>query len=124
MILTLGVLYIFSILGGLILHELLHIFIAHLLSYSPKLTFLPPLKFQVYYENRYQPLDNLLISIISPLFLVFIGFFIELNIYTIILKITCLLNLFNLIPITGDGEVIFLSLMQMIKKKRGKRIET
>ena len=79
MILTLGVLYIFSILGGLILHELLHIFIAHLLRYSPKLTFLPPLKFQVYYKNRYQPLDNLLISIISPLFLVYQYIFVSIK---------------------------------------------
>lgn len=47
-----------------------------------------------------------------------IGILIPLNYYTLVLKVTCLMNLFNLLPFTADGEVILLSIVQLIQKEK------
>lgn len=76
------------------------------------------LAFQVEYRNQNRPLDNFLIAFISPFLLTLIGILIPLNYYTLVLKVTCLMNLFNLLPFTADGEVILLSIVQLIQKEK------
>ena len=70
--------------------------------------------FKVVYTNRNNPLDNLLISAISPLFLVIVGIILPLNYYTVILKVSCISNIFNLLPFTADGEIILLSIFKFL----------
>lgn len=76
------------------------------------------LTFQVEYRNQNRPLDNFLIAFISPFLLTLIGILIPLNYYILVLKVTCLMNLFNLLPFTADGEVILLSIVQLIQKEK------
>lgn len=70
------------------------------------------------YQNKQEHLHNLLISGLAPSILVVIGLLLPGNeIVWFLTKIFCLANIFNLMPITNDGEVILLSFYNIIKEK-------
>lgn len=93
---------ILSVYAAVRLHEILH--------YQACFKHVGVLAFQVEYRNQNRPLDNFLIAFISPFLLTLIGILIPLNYYILVLKVTCLMNLFNLLPFTADGEVIYCQL--------------
>lgn len=120
MILRLLLIYILSIYSILIIHEFLHLIVAKFFKYNTNIKKFAIFPFKVEYVNNNKPLENLLIAIISPLFLFLVGVIIPLNYYTVILKLTCVINFFNLLPITADGEVILLSIFQILERKKNK----
>ncbi|MFV0556512.1 MAG: hypothetical protein ACK5LM_05375 [Lactovum sp.] len=117
MILKLFFLYFLSIYLILIVHEYLHFLLAKFLKYEVSIICVHPLAFKLVYENKNKALENLLIAAFSPAFLFVIGILLPSNVYTLLLKLSCLSNFFNLLPITADGEVILLSLVQIFRKR-------
>lgn len=109
---------ILSVYAAVRLHEILHYLVARALHYQACFKHVGVLAFQVEYRNQNRPLDNFLIAFISPFLLTLIGILIPLNYYTLVLKVTCLMNLFNLLLFTADGEVILLSIVQLIQKEK------
>lgn len=90
---------ILSVYAAVRLHEILHYLVARALHYQACFKHVGVLAFQVEYRNQNRPLDNFLIAFISPFLLT-------------------LMNLFNLLPFTADGEVILLSIVQLIQKEK------
>ena len=117
-IFVLVVITILSVYVAVGLHEILHYLVARVLRYQAYFKHVGILACQVEYRNRNCQLDNFLIAFISPFLLTIIGILIPLNYYTLVLKVTCLMNLFNLLPFTADGEVILLSIVQLIQKEK------
>lgn len=105
MIIKLSILYVLSIYVVLLVHEWLHFILAKFFKYNAYIKRVGLYPFKVVYTNRNNPLDNLLISAISPLFLVIVGIILPLNYYTVILKVSCISNIFNLLPFTADSQV-------------------
>jgi len=101
----------------LLVHEWLHFILAKFFKYNAYIKRVGLYPFKVVYTNRNNPLDNLLISAISPLFLVIVGIILPLNYYTVILKVSCISNIFNLLPFTADGEIILLSIFQIFRRR-------
>lgn len=123
MIVRLFFIYAASLYLVLIVHEWIHLLVAKLLKYKAYIKRINPLAFQVVYPNQHRPFDNLLIAGSSPLILFVIGCFMPLNFYTIIVKLASLSNFFNLLPITGDGEIILLSILQIYKGRKGEGVK-
>ncbi len=117
MITRLLFIYIASLYCILIAHELIHLFTARFLKYKARVRCINILAFKVEYINKHKPVDNLLIAGISPVVLFIIGIFIPLNFYTLLIKLMCVGNFFNLFPITADGEIILLSIFQIFKRR-------
>lgn len=107
--------YILSLYAILLFHEGIHLFCAKILGYKPVLVKISPWAFKVSYKNKHIAIDNLIIAIMPAIVLIIIGIIIPLNYWTFILKLACLINFVNLLPITGDGEMIFLSIFQILK---------
>lgn len=108
---------IIVLLMAVLLHESIHFLVALALDYHPKIkwsVFYPA----VYYENKQNHYHNILIACSAPLSMIAIGLLIKGNdTVTTGLKCFCLANIFNLLPVTNDGEVILLSLCRMIRRK-------
>ena len=117
MIIKLSILYVLSIYVVLLVHEWLHFILAKFFKYNAYIKRVGLYPFKVVYTNRNNPLDNLLISAISPLFLVIVGIILPLNYYTVILKVSCISNIFNLLPFTADREIILLSIFQIFRRR-------
>ncbi|MPQ22956.1 hypothetical protein CKN86_04325 [Carnobacterium divergens] len=117
MIIFLLLICLSSFYSVLLVHESLHFFVAIFLQYDPQLVKINPIAFKISYTNRNRPIDNLMIASIPAIVLSIVGLMIPLNYYTLILKLSCLVNIFNLLPITADGEIIVLSIIQILKKK-------
>lgn len=104
-------------LGLVIVHEGIHYITAYCLGLSPKvkLSLRSP---SVTYKNKGCDIKNLLVSGIAPIILIIAGIFINgkdiISFYT---KILCLSNVFNLLPFTTDGEVIVMSILNIVRKK-------
>ncbi|WP_236700984.1 metalloprotease family protein [Kandleria vitulina] len=104
---------IIEIILSIILHEFFHYLTAKALKLEPKikLKFLVP---SVVYKNTKDNIKNLIVSS-SPLLMILLTFIIPEN-KVIVFKIMCLCQLINIFPITADGEIILLSIMNLLKK--------
>ncbi|NBA57114.1 metalloprotease family protein [Enterococcus hirae] len=116
MLILLIIIYLISFYLILLLHEGIHFFFAKLFRYDPVLVKINFVAFKIIYTNNNKPLENLIIAIMPAIILTTLGIIIPLNYYTLILKLMCLANFINLLPITGDGEIIILSLFKIFKK--------
>lgn len=108
---------------SVILHEALHWLVAASLGYRPKLkwSFLAP---AICYQNQQNHWHNLCIAGLAPLSLVVLGQFIPVhNLFSFLLKLFFLANLFNLLPFTNDGEVILLSLYHIWRRTNEKKLD-
>ncbi|ATY55773.1 TPA: metalloprotease family protein [Staphylococcus argenteus] len=70
------------------------------------------------YKNNHNPLQNLIIAISAPVICLCIGLIMlslgKLNFITLIF----LTNVFNFLPLTQDGQVILISLIDIFKDKK------
>ena len=111
------ILTILCLTATIFVHEAIHWITAILLGYSPRVNwnfFIPSIS----YQNKQEHLHNLLIAGSAPGILFIIGLLLSGHeIVWFLVKIFCLANVFNLMPITNDGEVIFLSFYKIIKEK-------
>lgn len=109
--------FLIVLLITVLLHEGLHFLVALGLGYRPsvkKSVFCPA----ICYENRQNPYHNFWIACSAPLTLFIIGMLFGGNdMASVLFKWLCLANVFNLLPITNDGEMIFLSLCQMLRRR-------
>lgn len=115
--LSLFCIYIFSILSVVIFHEAIHWLFAKFFHRQPKLKFHYFITPIISYKNNHNDIQNLIISSSAPIILIVIGIFIDGdNSNLIVLKIMCFANILNLFPVTTDGEVILLSILNLFKK--------
>ncbi|MFA9468496.1 MULTISPECIES: hypothetical protein [unclassified Streptococcus] len=108
---------------SVILHEFLHWLVAVSLGYRPilKWIFFAP---AICYPNQQNHWHNLCIAGLAPLSLVVLGQFIPAyNLFSFLLKLFFLANLFNLLPFTNDGEVILLSLYHIWRRTNEKKLD-
>ncbi|EHN58775.1 hypothetical protein OKIT_0664 [Oenococcus kitaharae DSM 17330] len=71
------------------------------------------------YKNPGRDAQNLVVALSAPVGLIILGMLINSEIpYFGLAKILCLTNVANLLPITTDGEVIFLSVYNLIKENK------
>lgn len=106
-----------GIVGLVLLHETIHLVVAMILGYKPiiKKSILVP---AILYENKQNDFHNLLIAGSAPLFLIFLGLLLPAeNVPTVLIRLFCWLNILNLLPVTNDGEMIFLSLCHLLRRK-------
>lgn len=100
------------------IHEGIHYGMATILGYKPIFTFGKFLTPTVEFENKNRVIDNLLISISAPLTLFLVGCLINGETSVVLfLKYICLLNIFCLLPLSADGQVMILSLINLVKGK-------
>ncbi|WP_141373866.1 metalloprotease family protein [Enterococcus casseliflavus] len=75
--------------------------------------------FCITYENNYNDLQNMIIAISAPIVTTSIGLFLVFKIPELSgLGILFLTNIINFFPITNDGEIILMSLVNIIRRKR------
>lgn len=106
-----------GIFGVVALHEGIHLVVAMILGYKPiiKKSILVP---AIVYENKNNDFHNLLIAGSAPLILIFIGLLLPAeNLPSVLIRLFCLLNILNLLPLTHDGEMILLSLCHLIRRR-------
>lgn len=104
---------IIEIILSIILHEFFHYLTAKVLKLEPtiKLKYLIP---SVVYKNTKEDVKNLIVSA-APLLMILLTFIIPEDKF-IVFKIMCLCQIINIFPITADGEIILLSIMNLLKK--------
>lgn len=109
--------YVLIVISIVVIHEAIHWAFALLFRRDPSLKlqhFFTPV---ITYDNNQSNIQNLIISASAPLILFALGLLIESDSGTFVLiKIMCLANFLNLLPITADGQMILLSLLNMFKK--------
>lgn len=100
------------------IHEGIHYGMATILGYTPKVSVSKFLTPTVEFENKKRDIDNLLISSSAPLILFLVGCFISgENLVEMFLKNICLLNIVCLLPVSADGQVTMLSLINLIRRE-------
>ena len=107
--------YVVSIFFAVVIHELIHVLMAFFLKVKFCLTFkwlTPALEYSA--EEKWWKI--LLISLSAPMGSILIGFCMPDSGYLIVLKIMFLLNFFNLLPFSSDGESAIYSIMKGKKK--------
>lgn len=114
--------YTLAVISIVILHEAIHWIFALLFRRSPILKFQNFFTPVIIYKNNQSDIQNLIISVSAPLILFTAGLLLEsYSGILVVIKIMCLANFLNFLPITTDGQVILLSLLNMLKKwKTGK----
>ncbi|ANU10841.1 membrane protein [Planococcus antarcticus DSM 14505] len=116
--------YVFIVISIVILHEAIHWMFALLFRRVPTLKFEHFFTPVITYKNNQSDIQNLIISASAPLGLFTVGLLIEADSGILVLiKIMCLANIFNFLPLTADGQVILLSLLNMLKKRRTGRTD-
>lgn len=108
---------ILSLVLSILVHEGIHWLAAVATGYDPKINwylFAP----SVQYENKNNQWHNLCIACSAPLLLFLVGLFMQgESLFFFSLKVCFLSNIFNLMPITNDGEIILLSLYNIFVRK-------
>ena len=105
---------IIQIIISIVLHESLHYLVAKRLKLYPqvKIHNLIP---SVIYQNTHDYIKNLLVSI-APLSMLTLVYILPDKWY--VLKVMCFCQIFNLFPFTQDGEVILLSIINLLKHEK------
>lgn len=103
-------------------HELLHYGAARALGLSPSLSLVNPLRPAVVYRNRHVDWKNCLVAIAPGIILPAIGFTV-LHVYPTlwVFALLAISNLVNLLPITADGEIVLLSLWNIMQNEKNQR---
>lgn len=112
----------YAVCAAVTIHECFHYAVAKICGADPRFS-IQKLTPSVSFKNRHNDLHNLLVALAGPLPLVIIGFCLinRINAHTTIFMLMCLTNVFNLIPVTADGQVILLSILNMIKSRSKSR---
>ncbi|WP_210469308.1 metalloprotease family protein [Sporosarcina sp. 6E9] len=111
--------YVFIVISIVVLHEAIHWAFALLFRRDPTLKFEHFFTPVITYKNNQSDTQNLIISASAPLILFTVGLLIESDSgMLVMIKLMCLANFFNLLPVTADGQMILLSLLNMLKKKQ------
>ncbi|MHA8042359.1 metalloprotease family protein (plasmid) [Staphylococcus xylosus] len=114
---------IFKIIGEFLLvaviHELTHFIFAKIYKREYiKINVKKIYYLSVSYKNNHNPSQNLVIAISAPCVCVFIGLTLiilgQLNFLTLIF----LLNILNFLPITQDGQMILISIIDILKNRK------
>lgn len=113
--------YIVSLIVVVILHEYIHWIFAKIFNRHPSVTISKFFTASIQYQNNGKDFENLVIAASPGLILPLFSFIIpQNNLYFIMIKIFSFLNFLNLLPLTADGEVILLSLLNIIMPRKKK----
>ncbi|WP_430786894.1 metalloprotease family protein [Virgibacillus flavescens] len=111
--------YVLIVISIVALHEAIHWVFALLFRRDPSFKFQRFFTPVITYKNNQSDTQNLIISASAPVILFTAGLLIESNSGVLVLiKIMCLANFFNLLPVTADGQMILLSLLNIRKKRQ------
>ena len=113
--------FFLSIMLSLMIHELSHFLMAIVLGYQPHIHRNGILNFAVTYRNQQNDKHNLMIAAIAPVMSIMVGILLPNGQNLMLLKLFCLSNIFNLLPVTSDGEVILLSIINILRKRRNEK---
>ena len=106
------------IISSIVIHEIFHYALAIAFGYKPKLYFSSYLIPTVIYENKHEPVITLVISLAGPLGTAMVGLILpDITLFSLV-KLVYFSHLLCLLPITTDGQVILLSILSIIKKRR------
>ncbi|MGW7948363.1 metalloprotease family protein [Staphylococcus xylosus] len=107
-----------------VVHELTHYVFAKIYKREQvKININKVYAFSVSYKNNHNSVQNLIISLSAPLVCVIIGLIYFKLGYFNILTIVFLINIINFFPVTRDGQVILISLINIIKNSKTKNDE-
>ncbi|GET16632.1 hypothetical protein NB11A_09230 [Ligilactobacillus agilis] len=99
-----------------IAHELIHYLVAYFLGCKPKLELTSFWAPSIKYENNHRYLKIFLVAVSAPIMLTVVGVLLPLTAIFFTGKILCLANIFNLLPITTDGEVALYALLKLKRR--------
>ncbi|WP_368739928.1 metalloprotease family protein [Enterococcus casseliflavus] len=101
------------------IHEVSHFLFAMLFKRKGIKFHVSWTSFFITYENNSNDFQNLIIAISAPLVTTSIGFFLVLKIPELTgLGILFLTNIINFFPITNDGEIILMSLVNITRREK------
>ncbi|WP_430607911.1 metalloprotease family protein [Enterococcus sp. DIV2379] len=110
---------IISFLVVSFIHEISHLLFALFFKRKNIRTHISWTCFCITYENNYNDLQNMVIAISAPIVTTSIGLFLVFEIPDLRgLGILFLTNIINFFPITNDGEIILMSLINIVRRKR------
>ncbi|TAA65571.1 hypothetical protein D2908_09805 [Streptococcus sp. LQJ-218] len=105
------------VLLTVVIHEMLHYLTAYFLGYNPKFEFENFLVPSVKFINKGRDVHNFIIALAAPTGLVLIGLLIPSNnAFLSLVRIVCFLNVLHIFPFCTDGQVILLSLLNIMRK--------
>lgn len=105
------------VLLTVVVHELLHYLTAYFLGYNPKFEFEKFLVPSVKFLNKGRDIDNFMIALVAPVGMELIGLLIpDNNAFLALARIVCFLNVLHIFPFCTDGQVILLSLLNIVRK--------
>ncbi len=113
----LAAVYFISIPIAVTIHEYIHYVFAKLFKMNPKLNFnwgTP----SITYSNGNNDFHNLIIASSAPLVMIVLGLVIPNSVMFLCFKLMCFSNIFNVTPFTTNGEVILLSLINILRRKK------
>lgn len=108
---------IVEIIISILLHESLHYLVARKLKLNPQVK-MHNLILSITYKNTHEDIKNLFVGA-APLLMVTLIFILPNNKW-FVFKVMCFCQIFNILPICADGEVILLSIINLLKKHEKK----
>lgn len=115
------ILFICSCLLSVLLHEGVHIYFACVFKLKPKLRiskFGTPI---VQYKNNNNYIQILIVAVSAPILLISISLVLPNSNMYILFKVMGLCNVFNLLPVTADGEVALYAILHLWKDHQRKK---
>ena len=101
------------------IHEMSHMMFALLFKRKNIKVHVSWTNFCIAYENNNNDIQNLIIAISAPIITTGIGIYLVFQIPNLIgLGILFLTNIINFFPITNDGEIILMSLVNIVRREK------
>lgn len=98
-------------------HEIIHLFVAYCFGFKIKINIQNILSPRLIYKNNGKLGMVFLISVSPAIFQIIIAFLLPHNYPWNFLKIYFFLNIFNLLPITADGEILMYVILTKFKNR-------
>lgn len=112
----LGYFFIFAFFS-VTLHEAIHWLCAKLLGLNPHFSIRAKGVLAVHFKNVKNDYKNLFVALSAPIILIVVAILLPISGIFVLLKMMFILNVLNLTPLTNDGQIILLSLLNIWRKK-------
>lgn len=113
--------FIISFLVAIMMHEIIHAFFAYVFGLKPKFKISKFGNPCIEYSNTKEYLKIFITAISAPVIMIIFSYIIPMNNIFLLIKVILMLNVFNLLPITTDGEVAIYALLNLWKSQYGKQ---
>ncbi|MDN6900193.1 metalloprotease family protein [Oenococcus sicerae] len=111
--------YILSCLLAVVIHEIIHFITASFCKLNPSLILDNWAIPKVVFKNAGNDYKNLLVACLAPICLITLGVAIHFVVNAfVVFQFMCLTNILNLLPVSSDGEIIYLSIGNIFSKRK------